>query len=330
MKTSSCVIFLLLVILYNTIVVHAMFFWLGTKLMEGQLQPNVNQGEKAQMDIILRQRERIHELEQELGKRDQQLGEANAIIHELQALRLGPGGNGIRTSMDGALRVNFGPTSHLSNSGLAHLSAVSRGMNEISKIKFRRRARLISIMAKGLITSLENVNVDINSVNQKTDESESLIQWLQRVQGIHRKLLERHALTVLYDNNNGINWRRKDNWKTDPDICKWKGVICTGGSVTILALFNNNLSGQIPTEIGQLTNLNWLNLRNNQLSGSIPKEIGLLRNLESLILACNQLTGPIPKEIGQLRKLKVLYLEENELSGEIPEEISLNVLRVTM
>ena len=88
-----------------------------------------------------------------------------------------------------------------------------------------------------------------------------------------------------------------------------------------LNLYSNQLTGEIPPEIGQLTNLTWLNLGNNQLTGEIPSEIGQLTNLESLVLNSNQLTGEIPPEIGNLTNLINLYLSENQLTGEIPVEI---------
>ena len=42
------------------------------------------------------------------------------------------------------------------------------------------------------------------------------------------------------------------------------------------------------------------------ITGSIPPEIGNLTNLEILILSINQLTGSIPPEIGNLTNLKIL------------------------
>ena len=44
--------------------------------------------------------------------------------------------------------------------------------------------------------------------------------------------------------------------------------------LTQLALYNNSLTGSIPTEIGQMTQLTWLSLWNNGLTGVIPTEIG--------------------------------------------------------
>ena len=91
-------------------------------------------------------------------------------------------------------------------------------------------------------------------------------------------------------------------------------------NLEILSLQNNDLTGEIPSEIGNLTNLTHLFLNNNQLTGEIPSEIGNLTNLETLYLAQNQLTGSIPSEIGNLINLDILFLQYNFLT-EIPSEI---------
>ena len=90
---------------------------------------------------------------------------------------------------------------------------------------------------------------------------------------------------------------------------------------TELNLSNSGLTGSIPPEIGNLTNLERLYLENNQLTGSIPPEIGNLTNQSVLNLENNQLTGSIPPEIGNLTSLDYLNLKNNQLSGEIPETI---------
>jgi hypothetical protein len=90
---------------------------------------------------------------------------------------------------------------------------------------------------------------------------------------------------------------------------------------TILDIYNQGLTGYIPTEIRNLTNLTWLNIGSNQLSGSIPPEIGDLTNLTHIFLDDNQLSGEIPNEIGNLSNLEYLRLNDNQLSGDIPSEI---------
>ncbi|KAL6628820.1 L domain-like protein [Neocallimastix californiae] len=84
----------------------------------------------------------------------------------------------------------------------------------------------------------------------------------------------------------------------------------------------NNLSGHIPSSIGNLTNLKFLYLNNNKLNGTIPSTIGNLKNLEILILSDNKLEGEIPYSIGKLSKLEYLVLSNNKLNGYLPFSIS--------
>jgi len=82
--------------------------------------------------------------------------------------------------------------------------------------------------------------------------------------------------------------------------------------------------GEIPSEIGYMTNLKYLKIsHNNQITGNIPTVIGNLKNLIQLVINSNdQLTGEIPSEIGNLTKLESLTISGNkQMSGEIPSEI---------
>ena len=133
---------------------------------------------------------------------------------------------------------------------------------------------------------------------------------------------DRAALEALYDATNGANWSRNDNWKTDEPLGQWFGVSTdSDGRVTRLELNENQLSGTIPGEIGNLTSLKYLWLHDNGLSGTIPAEIGNLTSLLELELSGNQLSGTIPAEIGNLTSLGYLSLSGNQLSGTIPAEI---------
>ena len=80
-------------------------------------------------------------------------------------------------------------------------------------------------------------------------------------------------------------------------------------------------SGSIPPEIGNLINLEQLNMTDGNVTGEIPSSIGNLTNLTYLNLTNNDLTGEVPSEIGNLINLEELRLNQNQLTGEIPPEI---------
>lgn len=72
------------------------------------------------------------------------------------------------------------------------------------------------------------------------------------------------------------------------------------GNLSNVYLFNNSLTGPIPTELGQLTLVNDLELFDNSLSGRIPSALGQLTLLDFLFLFDNHLSGPLPSEIGDV------------------------------
>ena len=67
-----------------------------------------------------------------------------------------------------------------------------------------------------------------------------------------------------------------------------------------------------------LPNLQGLWLQENQLTGEIPSELGILSNLQRLYLSDNRLTGEIPSGLGNLDNLGHLRLSGNHLSGCVP------------
>ena len=89
-----------------------------------------------------------------------------------------------------------------------------------------------------------------------------------------------------------------------------------------LDLGSNQLTGQIPTELGGLSNLEQLDLNDNKLSGQIPTELGNLSDLTEMSLGVNQLSGTIPSELGNLSNLTGLWLEGNQLTGEVPRSFT--------
>ncbi len=130
------------------------------------------------------------------------------------------------------------------------------------------------------------------------------------------------ALQALYNDTDGANWTNNDNWMSDEPLSDWHGVTTDDeGRVTEIYLIGNNLDGEIPSELGNISELEGLYLARNELSGSIPSELGDLSNLEVLMLFNNELTGSIPAEIGNISSLEEIHLGRNELSGSIPSEL---------
>ncbi len=88
---------------------------------------------------------------------------------------------------------------------------------------------------------------------------------------------DQEALVALYNAADGENWNRSDNWLSDAPLGEWEGVTTDDdGRVTRLTLSFNALSGEIPAELGRLSNLRGLSLQENALSGEIPAELGNL------------------------------------------------------
>ena len=157
-------------------------------------------------------------------------------------------------------------------------------------------------------------------------------------------------LVKLYNSTNGPNWTI--TWNLEAPMENWFGVqleengcvSCldldglfdchaensNGNNLTgtlvplnlpklvFLDLSNNQITGNIPSEFGNLSELRVLELSSNNLSGNIPADLSALEFLSVLSLGFNQLEGKIPDEVGNLTNLTDLYLENNQLMGNIP------------
>jgi len=155
------------------------------------------------------------------------------------------------------------------------------------------------------------------------------------------------ALSSLVESELGSSWVREARWEIGVDPCFWNGWVCTLGKLTGLDVREYPVSpgvppqlggfsnleelllnfgfdadpGEIPSELGQLSNLRVLVLESSGFTGEIPPELGQLSNLTDLGLSLNPLAGEIPRELGQLSELEILSLNITALSGEIPPEL---------
>lgn len=133
--------------------------------------------------------------------------------------------------------------------------------------------------------------------------------------------VDRDALVALYNATGGPSWRDNRYWLSDRPIVEWSGVRTSSGRVTALHLFQNQMSGELPPELGTLTHLEYLYLWENALVGEIPYQLGNLSELRELNVRGNKLSGAIPPELGKLASLTHLDLNSNRLSGNIPLEL---------
>jgi hypothetical protein len=90
--------------------------------------------------------------------------------------------------------------------------------------------------------------------------------------------------------------------------------------MTLIDMSSNQLTGSIPSKMGELSQLRSLNLSNNFLTGPIPSSFQNLKNVESFDLSHNNLSGRIPDELVGLTFLSTFLVAYNNLSGRIPSE----------
>jgi len=148
------------------------------------------------------------------------------------------------------------------------------------------------------------------------------------------KILQRYALGCFYKNLESSNVEKhiSDSWMTYTDECtSWKTTgdsaageqLCNeNGHVASIYLENAGLSGPLAPELSLLSNsLEIVQLSSNSINGPIPSEIGLLSELFYVNLANNVLTGDIPNEMALLESLWLLRLEGNMLGGSVPQKL---------
>ncbi len=111
------------------------------------------------------------------------------------------------------------------------------------------------------------------------------------------------------------------NWDLSAPMGTWEGVTVDpiSGCVTVLEITGKRLTGPIPPQIGDLSQLVTFSLTNNCFTGSIPPELGQLSAMDDFQLDNNLLTGTIPDELCNLTNVRVFYLDNNMLTGSLPE-----------
>ena len=106
---------------------------------------------------------------------------------------------------------------------------------------------------------------------------------------------------------------------TDKGLTQFPKEVLNDKSIVVLDLSGNELTGSLPAEIKNLSNLEVLNVSSNKMTG-IPAEIGQLKKLRVLNYANNQITG-LPMELGNLAQLQVFDISGNDYSKQDLQKI---------
>ncbi|KAF3448119.1 hypothetical protein FNV43_RR08829 [Rhamnella rubrinervis] len=127
-----------------------------------------------------------------------------------------------------------------------------------------------------------------------------------------RCLSDQQSLLLQFKNAlifNAADSKSLVRWNQSSDCCTWEGISCEKGRVTGLKLSNEWISGGI-NDNSTLFNLRYLqslDLSYNLISSTIPSGIGNLINLRYLNFS-GEFGGQIPQEISHLKKLLILDL----------------------
>ncbi|WMV31915.1 hypothetical protein MTR67_025300 [Solanum verrucosum] len=99
--------------------------------------------------------------------------------------------------------------------------------------------------------------------------------------------------------------------------------VCNLTSLEVLSMPRNNLRGKVPQCLGNISSLQILMMSHNNLSGEIPSSISNLTSLQILDLGRNNLEGAIPQCFGNISSLQVFDMQNNKLTGTLPTNFSI-------
>ncbi|XP_055836348.1 receptor kinase-like protein Xa21 [Solanum dulcamara] len=95
----------------------------------------------------------------------------------------------------------------------------------------------------------------------------------------------------------------------------------TVSNLEVLSIYMNQISGCIPSNICQLTELKTLCLTFNNISGEIPRNVGCLAKLEDFCIGRNAISGTIPASLGNISTLQHLDCSRCRIVGQVPQEL---------
>ena len=133
-----------------------------------------------------------------------------------------------------------------------------------------------------------------------TTEGEALVKWKD----------------TLFNSSSLHSWSLNNL----SNLCNWTGITCNpAGTVSELHISYQRLSGTLAhVNFSSFPSLTYLNMSHNYLSGSIPVDIGNATQLQHLDLSNNNLHGNnIPYYISYVQKLQYIARNQSCISYQV-------------
>lgn len=192
---------------------------------------------------------------------------------------------------------------------------------ELTKLEYEEEA-IVFVKISSTISE-RSTRLIVTSLSQSDKKDTLSIEQKNIPDG---RLKDSLALVALYRATKGENWVY--GWKFELPLSdrNWPGVFfdTVNGELRVvdLSLSQFNLEGNLPHEIGWLTELIKIKLQRNKLFGTLPASFNRLKNLTHLYLTSNRFSGAFP-DIPALQKLTWVELDFNRFEGEFPPSFSL-------
>ena len=88
---------------------------------------------------------------------------------------------------------------------------------------------------------------------------------------------------------------------------------------------NNNLSGELPAELGLLEAVMHFSVFGNEITGNFPESLQEWTELKLMAVESNKMTGSLPSWMGAWTEMEYLALGANDFSGSLPDNVFNNM-----
>ena len=152
---------------------------------------------------------------------------------------------------------------------------------------------------------------NLRLLNLHSNSHTGAVPDLRRITGLEELYLANNADYVTNDDGKKV---KIEGTGLTGQIPTWLNGMT---NMEELWLWGNSLTGTVPNLSG-MTSLDKLKLANNNLTGGVPQASTLPPNMTWLIIDRNPFGGTIPN-LSSLSRLRLLWLHSNELTGSVPD-----------